>query len=219
MSGNGAQKQVNLQLGQDPRVYEADDLPVQSNMEGIIQGQNGCFAANWLVNGYYNIGFGSGPGSPLPGGAQGGVNAIFGFCVPDNKPNQTFPGAMTDDPEPSVGLVFPTARHCSQIACPTGAAGANTPIPRQGACNGPAGPLGIGNLGGTTTLGLNPGTCAITVGTTISGAAVTGADVHAIDTSSTPRSRRAHPPRPRRTARLTTSVRSHRATTPPARST
>ena len=88
---------------------------------------------------------------------------------------------MTDDPEPSVGLVFPTARHCSQIAYQTNAAGAQAPLGNND-CNGSGNPLGIGNLGGTTTLGLNPGTCALTVGTTISGAAVTGADVHAIQT-------------------------------------
>ena len=69
MSGNGAQKQVNLQLGQDPRVYGA--TAAVTEMNAIVQGQNGCYAANFLVNGYYKLGFGSAAGSATPGGPQG----------------------------------------------------------------------------------------------------------------------------------------------------
>lgn len=162
MSGDGKQKQVNLQLGQDPRVYGA--TAAVTEMNAIVQGQNGCYAANWLVNGYYKLGFGAAAGSATPGGAQGdaGLDVQFGFCVAANAPDKTDPAPITLD------------RHCAQIAYATSPVlgGVLTPV--------------TGGLGPTGVLFLNlistPNIIGVGAGTVINGAAVTGASDRAIQT-------------------------------------
>lgn len=169
MSGDGKQKQVNLQLGQDPRVYGA--TAAVTEMNAIVQGQNGCYAANWLVNGYYKLGFGAAAGSTTPGGAQGdaGLDVQFGFCVAANTPDKTNPAPITLD------------RHCAQIAYATTALGGTPlPIPSTGIGAG-LGPTGLGTDLFLSLLG-TPNIIGVGVGTVINGAAVTGASDRAIQT-------------------------------------
>lgn len=162
MSGNGMQKQINLQEGQDPRV--ATGVLIGGPLGGLTltgaivnqrvaqAGQNGCYAENYIVNGFYNFGLAAtgAAGSPIAGAPQGNLAQFVGFCSPANPPNMTNPAP------------FDLSRHCAQIAF-TLTSGATTF------------PLGAG--GG----GPFPGTViALPQGTVISGSATTGGDRHSI---------------------------------------
>lgn len=98
MSGNGAQKSLNLLFGQDnratlpPSFFSLPGLgaaAIDTTISGAVLGQNGCYPFNAIVNGFYQASFGA------------AAPQFVGFCSGAN---------MTDVVPP-----FPAGR-CAQIA-------------------------------------------------------------------------------------------------------
>ncbi len=124
MSGNGAQKSLDLLVGQDNRATlpaSFFSLPglgtaaIDTTINGAVLGQNGCYPFNAIVNGFYRASFGS------------ATQQFVGFCS----------GANMTNIAPPTG----PAGRCAQIAY-AATAGANTTgtfgIPGPGTAN-PAG--------------------------------------------------------------------------------
>jgi hypothetical protein len=156
MSGNGATKQINLQEGQDPRITTGVILggflltPAIVNQHVAQAGQNGCYAENYIVEGFYNFGLAplGSAGSPVAGASQGSPSSFVGFCSPANQPNQ-----VPANP-------FDTARHCAQVAYNATVGATIIPLP--------------------PTVGTFAGRLGVPQGTILTGAATTGGDRHAI---------------------------------------
>ena len=120
MSGNGAQKSLNLLFGQDNRATlpaSFFSLPglgaaaIDTTINGAVLGQNGCYPFNAIVNGFYQASFGS------------AAQQFVGFCSGANMTN--------------VVPSFPAGR-CAQIAyqASTGANSSGTAgIPSAGNTN------------------------------------------------------------------------------------
>ena len=78
MSGDGAQVDVPMKVGQDSRSDKGLGSTAATTTVLPVAGQNGCFDIPWIVNGGYTATI-----------ARSGASATYGFCIGIGAPNNT----------------------------------------------------------------------------------------------------------------------------------